>query len=579
MKILRILGVATLFAAPLSGCRPENKKSNTQLELALSDDVKTLDPALANDVISVAVIEHIYETLLEFEYLGNLGQMRPQLAARMPTLSKDGRTLEIELLPGVRFGQSPRTVVAEDFIYSWKRVADPRLSSSSFWLLDGVIVGINEWRSRIESAKDAAAKDAAFQMSIPGLSAPSPLKLVVRLNQPSPVFLYALAMSPLAVVQPEHVKTLGPDFASKPLGTGPFELRSWLRGSSLQLARNPGFRGEIYKAPQPDTVTTSEKVAGLTERFGQSLPFVEAVRFHIIKEEQPRWLKFLSGDLDETSIPKDFFADTVEANGELKQSLKDKGIRLFRAPSMTSWWIEFNLKDPLLGKNLKLRQALAHAFDRKKALELIYNNRGTLSDSPVPSFIEGAQNQSPAPFSYDPARAKQLLAEAGYPDGKGLPRLTMDLRGPGTAPRHLAELIQRNFADIGVPVDILANSFPEALEKMKRSKFQIILGGWAADYPDAENYLQLFASANLAPGTNSAWFINAEYDALYKAIRAMPPSADRTQKVQRMIQILQRDLPIIPFFVAQDYRVVHSRVQNYKYHLLTRSHGKYWALK
>lgn len=575
----RFASLTLLCSLAMTSACTGNSRAGKQktLRFYLNDDVKGADPAQMNDVVSLEIMGNIFEGLLEFSYLGRLDEVNPLLAESMPTITDGGKTYRFRIRKGVFFQDDPafpggvgRELKAEDVAYSLKRIADPRLGSVNFWLFDGLIEGLDEWRAALEKAP-AAEKDALAAKPVKGFEATGPYDFVIRLKRPYPQLRFVLAMTNASVVAREVVEKYGPEIINHPVGTGPFRMTNWVRGSKISAVRNPKFREEHY----PTVGLDADRQAGLLLPAGKRTPFIDGIEWDIIKEEQPRWLKFRSGELDYVKIPKDNFEEAIDTNGGLKPDFKAKNYVLYKQMSLTSWWIEFNMKDPLLGKNLKLRQALAYAFHRERALELLYNNRGLLAGGPLPPGLEGSDDLPPAPFSYDPARAKKLLAEAGFPDGKGLPELTFDLRGPGSTERQLGELIKENFGKIGVNVSVLANSYPEALEKGHTGRFQMMKGGWGADYPDPENFLQLFYSPNAAPGPNSANFKNAEYDKLYLQIRTQVPGPARRKALRRMTEILQAEMPTIPFFHEVFYYIAQPELKYFKPHLLLQGLGKF----
>jgi oligopeptide transport system substrate-binding protein len=555
------LALCSLNAILLLSCTAsKNKDAFKTVRFSIGDDVKAADPASVNDQISAEVIGHVFEGLMMFDYNDTSGnKLLPCLAAKPPTISKDGKTWTFTLNTNAKFQNDEgfqngvgRNITAEDFIYSWKRVLDPRTLSPNTWMLEDVIEGAKEWREKLTTASDSQ-KDVFFAKPIRGLSAPAVNVLKITLNKPHPPFRFLVAMSPLAVVSHEVVKRYGPEIVSHPVGTGPFLLKEWIRGSRVTLAKNPSYRD-----PQ--------------------VPKIQELHFDIIKEEQPRWLKFRKGDLDLSGIPKDNFTDVVNPSGGLNTELAAEGIQLHKTLSLTSWWIEFNLKDPLLGKNQKLRQAIASAFDRARALEILFNNRGILADAPLPPTLEGADRAPPFAHPYDLTKAKQLLSEAGFPEGKNLPELTFDLRNPSTTMRQLGELFRDNMAKAGIRVSILANSFPEALEKGKTGRFQMMLGGWAGDYPDPENFLQLWVSSNAAPGPNTANYSNPQFDRLYQEYRSELPSPQRAAKILKSIDILSKDTPAVWFYHAVDYQLSQRRLKYFHPHLYLYGIGRYLEL-
>jgi oligopeptide transport system substrate-binding protein len=550
------------------------------LRLSFSDDVKTADPAIANDTLSAELIGNIFEGLLRFSYLGPAGQIEPALAQSLPVIKDQDKTLIFHLKQGVLFQNSAcfpnnrgRELTAADFVYSFKRIGDPQNRSPNWWLFDGMVVGFNEWKTKLEKASPAE-RQAVFDEPVVGLESSGKYNLTIRLTKPFPQFLYILAMNQTSAVARECVEKFKEEIGFNPVGTGPFQLNEWRRGSKIILRRNKTFREDLY----PGVGTDQERDEGLLQAAGSPMPFADEVQWEIIKEDQPRWLKFLSGGLDLSLIPTDNFNEVIGAGGDLKTEYKEKGYKLRKDLSLTSWWIEFNNRDPILGKNKKLRMALAHAFNRARALELLFNNRGILASGPITPTLEGGENVPANPFDYDLEKAKKLLAEAGYPEGKNLPALKYEMRGPGTLQRQLGELLQENFAKIGVKIEVGSNSFPEAITKAKEGRFQIMLGGWAADYPDAENFLQVFYSKNQSPGPNSAAFNNSEFDHLYEKIRMLRPSRDRSAAILRMNHLLQEEVPLVFFFHSMTYTLYRSWLNNFKRNEYLYGHTRYYDL-
>ena len=573
------IGFLALTLTSCNGGISDNGSEKT-LRLSFSDDVKIADPAQASDTLSAELIGTIFEGLLRFSYLGPSGQIEPALAQSLPVRKDQDKTLIFHLKEGVLFQDSAcfpnnrgRELVASDFIYSFKRIADPNTRSPNWWMFDGMVVGFNEWKEKLEKA---APIDRAkiWAEDIAGFSAPSKYSLTIQLTKPYPQFLQILAMTHTSAVARECVEKYKEEIGYHPVGTGAFQLHEWTRGSKIILKRSKNYREDRY----PSVGTAQEREDGLLQASGSPLPFVNEIQWEIIKEEQPRWLKFLSGGLDLSLIPKDNFNDVIAANGDIKSELKEKGFNLRKDLSLTTWWIEFNNKDPLLGKNKKLRLALAHAFNRSRALELLYNNRGVLAAGPITPTLEGGENVPAYPIDFDLEKAKKLLAEAGFPNGKGLAPLKYEMRGPGTLQRQLGELLQDNFGKIGVQVETNSNSFPEALTKAKEGRFQIMLGGWAADYPDPENFLQVFYSKNMAPGPNSTAFNNPEFDQLYEKIRTQRPGRERNTSILRMNQILQDEIPVVFFFHSTTYTVYRSWLENYKQTEYLYGPGRYFNL-
>lgn len=571
-----------LLIALLSGsCSPKNRREKggkKVVHLYFRDDVKSADPAHFSDVVSAEFSAHIFEGLLGFSYLGRPDQLQPVLAQNLPEKKDKGRTLIFRLKKGIHFADDPafpnglgRAVTAQDFIYSFKRISDPHTDGVNWWAFDGVIEGLNSWRENLSQATSPEEKKIAFDKAVPGLQSPDAHTLIIKLTKVYPPMLYILAMVHSSVVAREAVEKYGPEIQNHPVGTGPFKLREWVRGSKMILEKNPKYRDDFY----PNVGSEEARQAGLLKAAATKVPFVDEIHYDIIKEEQPRWLKFRAGELDNCVIPSDSFSESIGADGQLKAELKDKGIQLRKSLIQTTWWIEFNHKDALLGSKLKLRQALALAFNRGRSLEILHNNRGLLANGPYPPNLEAGSELPSYPYEHNLARAKALLAEAGFPDGKNLPELSFDLRGPGSTNRQLGELIQDDFSKIGVKVKIIANSYPEAIEKQRKSRFQMMLGGWAGDYPDPENFLQNFYGPNAAPGPNSSNYSNKEFDRLYVQIRSQYPSPERRGTLRKMVEILNRDAVVALWYNDVEYIVLQPWLKNFAQNPLYYGKGKF----
>ncbi|NCN40044.1 hypothetical protein GW916_02215 [bacterium] len=570
------------LALTFQACTPSKDVKETEkiIKVAMGDDPKTLDPAQSSDQGSSGVIGNIFEGLLRFSYLGPAGQVEPSLARTLPVVKDGGKTYIFHIRKEVLFQDDPafpegkgREVTAHDFVYSFKRIADPNPTSPNWWMFEGMIVGLNEWREKLKNASPEE-RQGIWDSSIEGLAATDRHTLQLQLTRAYPQLLQILSMTHASVVAREVVNKYSEDVGNHPIGTGAYYLKDWIRGSKVVLARNPTFREDTY----PTVGTDEERKDGLLKAAGEKIPFADQLHFSIFKEEQPRWLNFLTGNLDITGIPKDNFSDTIGASGDLKEEMRIKGFRLKKRLSLTSWWIEFNLKDEFLGKHKKVRQAMWHAFDRKRALELLFNNRGQIAGGPITPTLEGGSPIESNPYPYDLEKAKALLKEAGFEGGKGIPEFTFDLRGAGATNRQLGEFLKDSFAQIGIELKIRGNTFSQALQIMKEAKFQIMLGGWAADYPDPENFLQLYYSPNKAPGPNSANFANSEYDKLYEQIRTERPGPSRSKAIAKMNKILQDEAAAIFFFHSMAYTVYRSWLKNFAPHEFLYGTERFWDI-
>jgi len=546
--------------------------------LASPEKIKGLDPAHADDLYSGTEVGRVYEGLLQYHYLKRPYVLIPNLAESMPEISADGKTLTFKLKKGVLFqddasfketGGKGRELTAEDFIYSFKRLADPKVASSGWWVFDEKIAGLNEWR---DAASKAGTTD--YAKPVEGLKAMDRYTLQLKLTKRSAQFLYSLAMSFTCAVPHEAVEHYGKEFLNHPVGTGPFRLEEYNPASKLVWVKNPTYRKELY----PSEGEPSDKENGNLVDAGKPLPFSDKLVVQVFVEQQPQWLTFLSGKLDASSIPKDNFAQAITSGKELTPELKEKGIRLIIAPGLDITHDTFNMVDPLFGKNKFLRQAISLAINEEPIIELFYNGRAIPAQGPIPPGIEGYDPEFKNPYrQFNLAKAKELLAKAGFPDGKGLAPIEFATVASSTS-RQMTEYFEKSLSAIGVKVKVNSYSWPEFQAAVRNKRAQMWGQAWSADYPDAENFLALFYGKNVSPGPNDSNYQNPEFDRLYEKALTLQDTPARTAIYKQMVKMLVEDAPWIFGVHRLGYGLVQPWLKNYKQHDFDHSKAKYYRV-
>ncbi|MFW5887209.1 MAG: ABC transporter substrate-binding protein [Bacteriovoracia bacterium] len=572
-KIFFSVVVVILITA---GCRRASiSDAENIVQVPLMKEVATLDPAVSYDTVSAKVLYQSYEPLYHYHYLKRPYSIQPLLAKDMPTISDGEKTYTIRINPEIRYHDHPafngkaRYVKAQDFINQFKRLAFKPTASTGWWLFEDTIVGLDEFRNTIG---DDFKK--FFKLKVDGLKAPDATTLIIKLKRPNPQLLHALTMTFAVPIPKEIIKYHNNDLSQKIIGTGPFVFSNWEPSKKLVFKRFEHHR-EVDYPSQGDRFSNEKK---MLEDAGERIPFVHGVNFHVIKEAPNRWLQFIKKKLDVIVLDKDNYAAVISPSGNLSPALAKKGIKLQIAPTLTFRMLAFNMSDPIIGKNLKLRQAIAHAIDMKKYIEIFTNNIAQRANSIYPPGIPGYNPSKELPYEYDIIKAQKLLKDAGYPKGKGLPPLKYDVRADNSDAIQMAEFIKRELQKIGIKINIIINSFPEFLKKSYEGDLQFWQAGWSMDYPDAGNVLQLLVTKNHPPGPNSTQYSNPEFDRMFNKLDTLDNDAKKFQLMEKMENMVNQDLPWIMQFYVREYILHHHYIKNFRYSDLIFDTYKYVKL-
>jgi ABC-type transport system substrate-binding protein len=534
-----------------------------------TDRIRGFDPVTSSDVYAVAAINKVNEGLYEFDYLVRPYRVHPQLAETMPEISADRLTYTIRLKKGVRFSDDPcflggkgRELVAEDFVYSWKRLADTRNRSPRYFSLEGRIVGLDEFRDK--SVKEKVSYDETVE----GLRALDRYTLRIRLKAPYPQLISVTTQAETFPVPREAVEFYGGEFLNHAVGVGPFIVKDWRwHNYRIEFIRNPNYHGDTY----PTEGEPSDKKNGLLDDAGKPVPLLDRVTEYIIADDSTAWLKFLAGDLAMSAISRDNFSAVINQAHALTPMLKARGIRLDRSPELSTFYIGFNMEDPVVGPNKKLRQALACALDHNTFVRF-YNDRVLPAKGIIPPGLAGYDPKALMAYPFDLDRARRLIAEAGYPGGRD-PKtgqrlvLRFDLpQANDSQERQSTDLLSSFFAQIGVEVQPIYNNWPEFLKKVERKQCQMYRLGWIIPYPDAINFFDLFYGPNASPGPNDSNYKSTEFDKLFERVRVMEDSPERTELYRQMEALVIADSPYIFLTHPLSYRLLQPWMKNYKYH-------------
>jgi oligopeptide transport system substrate-binding protein len=503
------------------------------------------DPAQVHDLYSNTVIEAIFEPLLTYDYLARPSKVAPR-AADLPEMTEAGRVYTFKIKPGILFmddaafkGQK-RELVAEDYIYSIKRLADPKLRSPWSFLVDGKIAGL---APLIKAAQKSGKFDYAAK--VPGLEAIDKYTLKISLETPDFNYPYILAMPTFGAVAREVVEHYGANIQAHPVGTGPYFLEKWARSSLLTLAANPNYRGHTwnFKAQEKGDEVLVKAMQG------KVLPTIGRIEIAIMEEDQARLLAFQNGELDMFQLEGPL-APKVMDGRVLKPEFVAKGVKLSRIIDPEIQYPYFNMRDPVTGglskEKIALRRALSMAYDDEEEIRVVHNNQAEELHFPVPPGVVGYLPKYRTPDKTNVPLANALLDKFGYkvgadgfrtlPDGKPL-AITYTTR-PDSLGRQQEEMWQKTFNKIKIRMISDKKKFPEILKAEKVCQLQMRTNRWIADFPDGENFMQLFYSKNIGQSNNSCTDIPA-FDALYEKATVLPAGPERDKLYVDMARLLE----------------------------------------
>ena len=490
-----------------------------------SAGITSLDPAFARNQANIWAVNQLFNGLVQLS-----DALKPEACiAKDWNISGDGLTYTFYLRTDVLFhdnevfpGGKGRKVLASDFVYSFSRISDPVTASPAAWIFTQV--------RRTDNHYDIEAlNESTFR---------------IRLSAPFPPFLGLLSMQYCSVVPREAVEKYGKDFRQHPVGTGPFCMKLWKEGVKLVLTRNENY---------------------FEKDSGKRLPYLDAVAVSFIVDKQSAFLEFIKGNLDFMSgIDPGYKDELLTHSGRLNPKYTNK-LNLIKQPYLNTEYLGILVDpaSPVLRQNplrLKaIRQAMNYGFDRVKMMQYLRNNIGIPGISGiVPAGLPWFDREKVNGYQYNPSRAKELLAEAGFPDGKGLPPITLTTNASYL---DLCKYIQSQLNEIGFNVLIDVTPPATLREMIAQSKVAFFRASWIADYPDAENYLSLFYTPNFCPlGPNYTHYSNAAFDKLYNAASHEINDSVRGNLYIKMDNLLMSDAPVIVLFYDEVLRFTGKNI-------------------
>ncbi|MBC7616865.1 MAG: ABC transporter substrate-binding protein [Pedobacter sp.] len=523
--IINIFWIFSIIA--LIACNGKSDQAGKKVfNINLDQNVTSLDPAFARNQNAIWMINQIFNGLVQVDSALNT----VPCIAKTWQISDDQLTYTFNLRDDVLFQDDPlfkggkgRKVVAADFAYSFYRLIDPKVASSGGWIFSDKVKDANSFK---------ALNDSTFQ---------------ITLLKPFPAFLKLLTAQYCSVVPKEVVIHYGKDFRNHPVGTGPFSFKYWKEDEILVLLKN-----EHYWEKDGDV----------------RLPYLDAVKVTFISDKQSAFMNFIKKDLDFfNSVDGSYRDDILTKSGKMTTKYKGK-FQLIKGPYLCTEYVgilvdpskEIVKKSPL--KYKKVRQAINYGIDKQKLIKYLRNSIGIpATNGFIPKGMPGFDSVKVKGYSYNPVLSAKLLAEAGFPNGKGMPEITLST---STTYKDLIEFIQGELGAIGMKVKVDVSPSASLRDMMSKNEVNFFRGSWIADYPDGENYLSVFYSKNRVPfGPNYTGYFNDEFDRLFEQSYYESNDEKRFELYRKMDNMIMEHSSIVPILYDQSVVMLQNNISGY----------------
>lgn len=574
---------STIIAFASIGYAKTPAQADKVLRIAFEAPDDGFDMVKTFNFYSGNVADVIFERLLQYDYLASPVKLVPSTAESMPIIQEHGKVYIFKIKPEIYFTNDPafkgkrRELVAEDYVYSIKRILDPKNHSSSFAFIDHKIVGANVL---VDQAKKSGRFD--YDAPIEGVKALDRYTIQFTLTQPDYNFPYILAYSTFGAVAREVVEYYKDRLGMHPVGTGPYMLSKYVPRSKIELVANPDYRGFVWNYKSTGTAWDNQLVKEMT---GKKMPQIGKVNISIIEEEQSRWLAFKSKQLDFDKLTSSSVPKVLDQNNQLKAEMKQQGILLYPNKEAEITYTMLNMRDPIIGgkslDKVALRRAIAMSFNLDEYIRILRKGQAVKAEMLVPAGVNGHNPNYRSSIGYNPVLANKLLDHFGYKkaaDGyRTLPNgnpLTLKINTEsGSASVMYSELWKKNLDAIGIRAEFKVSNFADNLKAATQCQYMIWGGAWHADYPEGENFTQLLYGPNVGRA-NQSCYQSVAYDRLYKQAMQHAPE-QRMPFYEKMSRQIEADHP----FILQDTRirnwVIQPHVQGFKAHPIMNTNWQY----
>jgi len=587
--LFRVIVVVTLVATFASTVFAADADKKT-IKIAFRAIETGFDPQKIEDRYSVGICENLYESLLTYDWLARPVKLMPQVVEKVPEGEEGGTRFTFRIKPGIlfaddaAFGGKKRELVARDMEYAVKRFRDPAVRSPYSWLFEDKIVGLDEY---VDQVKKSNAK-FDYDKTIEGITVVDKYTISFKLREPDYNFIYFFAMPNVVPVAREVIEKYRDDTNAHPIGTGPYILKEWVRASKIVLERNLNYRGHTLNTDFADAKDPWDRDA-IKSLAGKTLPLIDRIVISPIEQDQPRFLAFMDNQhdyLEETPLS---FVSQLFSNGQLSPAMVKRNVRVFQEIQPEIVWDGFNLDDPIVGgykpENVALRRAIIHAHDVQAEISIVRSGQAVQMHGPIsPGVVGYDPTFRTAEQQYNLPAAKALLDLYGYldkngdgwrdmPDGRPL-TIEYKYRANENDARQSAALWVKNMAAVGIKMTAKEVLFADLLKDRKVGKFQMSGLAWIADYPDAQNFLQLLYGPN-TDISNDSRFKLAAYDQLYSAALKLPDGDERNRLYREMSRLIVAYAPWRFTLHRSFSHFINPWVKGYKKHPIYYTAFKY----
>jgi oligopeptide transport system substrate-binding protein len=577
----RVVWLGLLIALPLQAAAPAKT-----LRYILPAAETGFDPAVARDLYTGHITQAIFETLYSYDYLARPATLAPHTAAALPEVSADGKTYTIRLNKGILFTPDPafrgkrRELTMADYVYSWKRLFDPKLASPHSWLFEGKVVGLDQLAA---DAKKTGKFD--YDAQVAGFELLDPYTLRIHLTQTDFNLGMILAHEPTVALAREVVEKYGDlkgEVHSNPVGTGYYKLAEWVRGNRIVLDRNRDHHPETWDFKGNGT-PEDERI--ISQMKGKTIGQIDRIEISVMLEDQSRWLSFQSGGADLFWLDGPL-APKAMLDGKLRPELAARGVQLSRQVDPEITYYYWNMQDPVLGgfskEKIALRRAIAMAHNIDEEIAIVWNGQAQRVDYPIPPGVVGNDPNHRSLLQYDPVLANKLLDRFGYKKGKdgfrtlpdGKPLLVRYASRNEASGVLQAEVWRKTYNALGIRMENERMIFTDILQAEKLCKLQSRNYQWVADYPDGDNFMQLFYGPNVNQN-NAGCFAHPEYDKLYAQTQKMAAGPERDALYRKMTRLIEVNGAALMGYARYRNMLAQPAVLGYKKHPILHQEWQY----